>query len=119
MYFVFHLEEPDGDLIGQAAEDNLSSKGAETIQKSKENNEKEKRNSNKQSPTEKEKEYNDDNYSIDEQIQNDFEGDQDYDPYSAESVHRTSETIAGKGQYASLITQQNASTLIIYHPFEK
>ena len=119
MYFIFLFEELDGDLIGQAAEDNLSSKGAETIQKSKENNEKEKRNSNKQSPTEKEKEYNDDNYLIDEQIQNDFEGDQDYDPYIAERVHRTSETIAGKGKYASLMTQQNASTLIIYHPLEK
>ena len=106
-------------MIGKAAEDDLSSKGAETIQKSKENNEKEKRNGSKQSPTEKAKEYNDDNYPIDEHIRNDFEGDQDYDPYTAESVYRTSETIAGKGQYASLITQQNASTLIIYHPFEK
>ena len=113
MYLVFLLEEPDGDLIGQAAEDNLSSKGAETILKSKENNEKERRNSNKQSPTEKVNEYNDDNYPIDEQIRNDIQGDQDYGPYTAESVHRASETIAGKGQYASLITQQNASTEII------
>ena len=56
---------------------------------------------------------------MDEQIPIDFEGDQDYDAYNAENIRRTSKAISGKGQYASLIMQQNTLTEKIYHPFEK